>query len=125
MDDLYRELILDHYKDPRNFGSLDSPDASHEEDNPLCGDRIRMEIKLSNDKLSAVRFSGEGCAISMASASLLTEAVDGKKIKDLQRLDKDDIVSLLGNPILTPTRLKCALLPLEVLQRAIQRTTNG
>ena len=84
MDDLYRELILDHYKDPRNFGSLDSPDASHEEDNPLCGDRIRMEIKLSNDKLSAVRFSGEGCAISMASASLLTEAVGGKKIKDVQ-----------------------------------------
>lgn len=124
MDDLYRELILDHYKDPRNFGSLDSPHASHEEDNPLCGDRIRMEIKLSHDKLSAVRFSGVGCAISMASASLLTEAVDGKKIKDLQRLDKDDIVSLLGNPILTPTRLKCALLPLEVLQRAIQRITN-
>ena len=119
MDDLYREIILDYYKSPRNFGKLDHPTHSCELNNPLCGDQIRMDVKINDGKISEVAFSGQGCAISMASASMLTEKVAGREIHYLHALKKDDIVKLLGIE-LTPTRLKCALLGLEVLQKAVR-----
>ena len=121
MDDLYREIILDHYKHPRNFGSLKNPDASAEKDNPVCGDSIKMELKIENGKLKVIdiNFSGQGCAISMASSSMLTEKVNGMKINSLLKISKDDIVEMLGTE-LTPARVKCAILPLEVIHKAVK-----
>lgn len=120
MDDLYRELILDYYKNPRNFGELKHPSHSFESSNPFCGDRIRMEVRVKeNQIIKDIKFSGQGCAISMASASMLTEKVRGQQTSYLQSMNKDDIVKMLGLE-LTPTRLKCALLGLEVLQKAIR-----
>jgi nitrogen fixation protein NifU and related proteins len=116
--DIYREIILDHYKNPRNFGHLKRPDAKVEEGNVTCGDRIIMEVAVSKDTLEDVRFSGEGCAISQASASMLTEQVKGKTLTEIQNLDAKYILSMLGT-ILSPTRTKCAILPLQVLQKAI------
>lgn len=121
--DIYREVILDHYKHPRNFGHLDKPDAKIEEGNVTCGDRIIMEINVGNNAISDIRFSGEGCAISQASASMLTEKVKGMKREDVLKLNTDDIVEMLGTP-LTPSRTKCAVLPLEVLTKAILWTTT-
>lgn len=119
--DIYREIILDHYKHPRNFGHLIRPDAKLEEHNVSCGDRINMEVNFVKKKeriIEDIRFSGEGCAISIASASLLTEKVVGMKIKDVMKLGTDDTLKLLGT-ILTPSRVKCAVLPLEALQKAL------
>ena len=115
MDDTYKERILDHYKHPRNFGSLENPDIVHEEDNPLCGDRIQIEIQLKNGVVEEVRFNGEGCAISLASASMLTEMIQGKSLEELKVLGKNELLKELGIP-LTPTRLKCGLLSLKVFQ---------
>ena len=120
--DIYRENILDHYKHPRNFGSLDKPDVSHEENNPFCGDKISMQCKVEKQKLKIARFSGEGCVISMAAASMLTEKAKSMEIGDLRKLDKSDMLKMLGlGRRLSPTRLKCALLPLEALQKAIAK----
>lgn len=122
--DIYRELILDHYKNPRNFGHLAKPDAVMEENNVSCGDRIIMEIhtgeKNGKKIIKDVRFSGEGCAISQASASLLTEKVMGMTLEEVLALTTEDILELLGTT-LTPSRIKCATLSLEVLHRTIQR----
>lgn len=115
--DLYRDLILDHYRNPRNFGHLDKPDVLVEDHNISCGDKIVMEIKGS-DKIDDIRFSGEGCAISQASASMLTEKAKTLDKKKILALTVDDITTMLGTP-LTPSRIKCALLPLEVLQKAV------
>ena len=115
MEDLYREVILDHYQNPRNYGTLEPADISHEEDNPVCGDRIRLDLRLKDGHVSEVRFSGHGCAISQASASMLTEAIQGKSLDELKALGKDDVLDLLGIP-LGPVRLKCALLSLKVLK---------
>ena len=120
MDDLYREQILDHYRNPRNFGKLTSITVTASDNLVSCGDRLSMELLIKTGKITDIKFQGEGCAISMASASLLTEQVKNKKIADLKHLGKDDILKLLGiNP--TPTRLKCALLSLEVLHKAINQ----
>ena len=116
--DLYRELILDHYKHPRNFGTLEKPDATAQEYNATCGDRIRMEIKTANGKIEDIKFSGEGCAISQASASMLTEKVKSMGTNAVMKLATDDILALLETT-LTPSRIKCAVLPLEVLQKAL------
>ena len=117
--DIYREIILDHYKHPRNFGHLTHPDAKIEEGNVTCGDRIVMEIKSGKGKtIEDVRFSGEGCAISQASASMLTEKVKGMNLSDVMKLGAKDILVILGTA-LTPSRTKCATLPLEVLQKAV------
>ncbi len=116
--DIYREIILDHYKHPRNFGHLPKPDAKIEEGNVTCGDRIVMEIKVDKGAVSDIRFSGEGCAISMASASMLTEKVKGMALDDVLELKTDDILTMLGTT-LTPTRIKCAILPLEVLTETL------
>ncbi len=125
MMDFYRDLILDHYKHPRNFGSLVDPDSRVEEGNVACGDRIAMDIKLKNGRkqLEEIRFSGEGCAISMASASLLTEKVKGQQIVDVIKLQTADILEMLGTT-LTPSRTKCAVLSLEVLQKAVAQVSK-
>jgi nitrogen fixation NifU-like protein len=116
MDDLYRENILDHYQNPRNYGTLDHPDISYQDDNPLCGDVIRIDIKLDDQKrVSQVAFSGEGCAISQASASMLTEEIMGKTLDEVKQLSKDDVLDMLGIQV-GPVRIKCALLSLKVLK---------
>jgi nitrogen fixation protein NifU and related proteins len=117
MDDFYRDYILDHYRNPRNFGRLAHPDVQAEDLNPLCGDQIRMELKVDDGIVSDLRFSGKGCAISQASASMLTEMVKGMKLSDVAKLSKDAVLENVGIGI-SPTRLKCALLGLRVLRSA-------
>ncbi|HLY01203.1 MAG TPA: SUF system NifU family Fe-S cluster assembly protein [Candidatus Cybelea sp.] len=117
MDDFYRDYILDHYRSPRNFGTLEQPDASAEDVNPLCGDQIRVELKLDDGKISDVRFSGKGCAISQASTSMLLESVKGMKLADVAKLPKDAVLENVGIGI-SPTRMKCAMLGLRVLKSA-------
>lgn len=117
MDDFYRDYILDHYRHPRNFGRLEHFDVEAEDLNPLCGDQIRMELKLDDGVVSDVRFSGKGCAISQASASMLTERVKGMKLSDVAKLAKDVVLEDVGIGI-SPTRMKCAMLGLRVLKSA-------
>ncbi len=120
MDDLYRDEILEHYRQPHNFGTLEEPDASYEGNNPLCGDRITMMLSLDEaGKVSDVAFSGRGCAISQASASLLTDEIRGRSADDVAAMRSQDILDLLGIEI-SPARLKCALLSLDTLQHALQ-----
>lgn len=119
MDDLYREQILDHYKHPRKRGTLDPHDYSYEDDNPLCGDRIRIDLRMGGDgRVGEAAFSGTGCAISQASADMLTELVVGKTLDEVKALTKDDILEMLGLE-LGPVRLKCALLSLKVLKAGV------
>jgi len=118
MDDLYRELILDHYQHPHNHGELPGADISYEDSNPLCGDKIRIDIKLKNDIVEDVKFNGKGCAISQASASMLTDEILGKSLDEIKKLDKKFILDLLGIP-LGPSRIKCALLPLKVIKAGV------
>lgn len=117
---LYQELILNHYKNPRNFKKLDKPDKVASATNPLCGDKLEMFIKIKNGRLADISFIGEGCAISTASTSMLTEHVKRKKVSDLRKLDKSFILDMLGIE-LSPNRLKCALLPLEALHKALKK----
>ncbi len=117
MDDFYRDYILDHYRSPRNFGHLETPDVSAEDLNPLCGDEIRMEFNVHEGLVNDVRFSGKGCAISQASASMLTEAIKGMKLEDVAKLSKDVILENVGIGI-SPTRMKCAMLGLRVAKSA-------
>jgi nitrogen fixation NifU-like protein len=119
MDDLYREVILDHYRNPRNKGELEHPTHTFQDDNPLCGDHIRIDLLVDDkDIIEQVRFSGEGCAISQASASMLTEMLVGKSVEEAKKLGKQDILDALGIQ-LGPVRLKCALLSLKVLKGAV------
>ena len=106
---IYEEDILDHYENPSNYGTLEEPDISYEEDNPLCGDQIRMDLEVEDGVIKDVRFSGHGCTISQAAASMLTEEVKGQALEDVKKLTKDDILEMLGIP-LGPVRLKCGLL---------------
>jgi nitrogen fixation protein NifU and related proteins len=118
VDDFYRDYILDHYRNPRNFGHLQDPSVSAEDLNPLCGDRIRMELNVDGQGIvQDVRFSGKGCAISQASASMLTESVRGMKLDEIARLSKDAVLDQVGIGI-SPTRMKCAMLGLRVLKSA-------
>jgi len=119
MDDLYREIIIDRYKNPIFKGSLDPNDISFEDDNPLCGDHIRIDLRVSgDDRVKEAVFSGHGCAISQASADLLIESIQGKTLEEIKRIDKDDIMEMLGIE-LGPVRLKCALLSLKVLKAGV------
>ncbi len=118
MDDLYRDYILEHYRRPHNFGALEYANASHEGANPLCGDRITLQLRLSDGKIAGVGFTGRGCAISQASASLLTDEIKGKSAQDAAAMTSQDVLDLLGIEI-SPARLKCALLSLETLQHAL------
>ena len=126
MDDLYRDEILEHYRRPHNFGTLPEPDAVYEGSNPLCGDRITLMLGISDrGVVEEVAFTGRGCAISQASASMLTDEIKGKPLDDVVRLDQQDVLDELGIEI-SPARLKCALLSLETLQRALDgRVARG
>jgi nitrogen fixation NifU-like protein len=117
MDDFYREEILEHYTHPHNYGTLESPDISHQENNPLCGDQVRFDIQLDEDgqTIKDARFSAVGCAISKASASMLSDLIIGRTLEEIQGLSKEDVVDELGID-LGPVRLKCALLPLKVVK---------
>jgi nitrogen fixation protein NifU and related proteins len=118
MDDLYRDYILEHYRRPHNFGVLDNPTASHEGANPLCGDRITIQIAVRDGLLDRVAFTGRGCAISQASASLLTDEIKGKPLAEVAAFAGDDLMDLLGIEI-SPARMKCATLSLETLRLAL------
>ncbi len=115
MDDLYREIIIDHAQHPHNHGTIPDADVSYEDSNPLCGDKIRMDMKIENGIITDVKFSGKGCAISQASASMLTDEIKGKSLDEIRHIDKQTVLDLIGIP-LGPTRVKCALLPLKVIK---------
>lgn len=118
--DIYKELILDYYRNPRNFGKLDKFDISSHDTNPLCGDEIDIQIKVGDgNKIEQIKFFGKGCAISQASASMLTELAKGKDLMWVKQLAKEDILKMLGNPDLGPSRIKCALLGMKVLKTGV------
>jgi nitrogen fixation NifU-like protein len=119
MDDLYREMIVERYKNPLMKGELDPQDYTYQDDNPLCGDRIRIDVRV-DDKgmITEAAFSGEGCAISQVSADLLVESIVGRKLDEVKAFSKDDLLELLGIE-LSPVRLKCALLSLKVLKAGV------
>ena len=116
---LYQEIILDHYKNPRNFGELSGGTHEAESFNPLCGDKIRMQLIVEKGKIKDIKFSGVGCAVSTASASMLTEQLKGKKVDKAKATTTKEVEELLGIE-LGPVRIKCALLPLEVLKKALK-----
>jgi nitrogen fixation NifU-like protein len=119
MDDFYREIIIDRYKTPLMKGTLDPHDYSYKDDNPLCGDEIRIDLRMDDaGKVSEAAFEGHGCAISMASADLLVESIVGKDLDEVKSLSKEDILEMLGIE-LSPVRLKCALLSLKVLKAGV------
>lgn len=119
MDDLYREEIVEHYKNPGYRGSLEPHDISFEDENPLCGDHIRIDLRVDEKGIiQEAAFDGHGCAISQASADLLLESIIGKSVEDVKKLKKEDILELLGIE-LGPVRLKCALLPLKILKAGV------
>jgi nitrogen fixation NifU-like protein len=125
MDDLYREVIIEHYKNPAYRGTLDPHDLSFEDSNPLCGDHIRIDLRVDEKEvITDARFDGHGCAISQASADLLLESIVGKTLKEVKALDKDHILELLGIE-LGPVRLKCALLSLKVLKAGVYGLTSA
>jgi nitrogen fixation NifU-like protein len=115
-EDIYREIILDHYRNPRNKGRISNADVSFHDSNPLCGDEIDMHLKVEDDIVKDIKFEGRGCAISQASASMLTEMVMNKSLTTIKELGKDDILENIGLMNLGPARIKCALLSLKVLK---------
>ena len=117
MDDMYRDYILDHYKNPRNSGELEGATNSYSDSNPLCGDELTMSLRIDDGKVADVRFKGKGCAISQASASILTEEIKGKTLSEVKAIDRQHILENLGIPI-SPARIKCALLGLKTLKGA-------
>ncbi len=122
MDELYRENILEHFKEPRNYGKIKDADVYHKENNPVCGDEIEIFLKFdkkNKSKISEIKFQGRGCAVSQATASILTEEIKNKELRKIQQLDSTDIIKMIGIP-LSPTRLKCAMLSLDTLKNAIK-----
>ena len=122
MDQLYREIILDHYKNPRGHGVMENADATADGQNPLCGDEVSIYVSFGDDgeTIDEVMFSGRGCAISQAATSMLTELVIGRAVQDVALMSKDELLEEIGIP-LTPVRLKCALLGLGVLKVALHK----
>jgi len=118
MDDLYRDYILEHYRRPHNFGVLDNATTTQEGANPLCGDRITLQLRVTDAHIAGVGFTGRGCAISQASTSLLTDEIKGKPVDKAASITSGDVLELLGIEI-SPARMKCALLSLETLQGAL------
>jgi nitrogen fixation protein NifU and related proteins len=121
-DDLYREVILDHYKNPRGQGELDAADAHAEGQNPLCGDEVAISVAFGDDgdTIEDIRFAGRGCAISQAATSMLTELVKGRSATEVAAMPRDELLDEVGIP-LTPIRLKCALLGLSTLKLALHK----
>ena len=118
--DIYREIILDYYRNPRNFGRLEKFDINSRDTNPLCGDEIEMQVRVGEgQKIEEIKFTGKGCAISQASASMLTELAKGKQLEWVKELSKEDVFKMLGNPDLGPSRVKCALLGMKVLKTGV------
>lgn len=117
-DDLYREIIIDHSRNPRHFGKLEPADFSYEDVNPLCGDEVRIDVRVKDDKIDEIAFSGRGCAVSQASASILMEMAAGKTLDEVKAITKEDLLEELMVPV-SPARLKCALLSLKVLKAGI------
>ena len=125
MDDFYREIIIDHYKNPAHRGQLEKKDYSFEDENPLCGDFIHVDLTLDeNQKVKDAVFNGHGCAISLASTDLLLDSIRGKTLDEVKMLNKQDVLDLLGIE-LSPVRLKCALLPLKVVKAAVYKLTEA
>ena len=118
MDDFYREEVLDHYRHPHNKGRLPQPDITHHDYNPFCGDEIGIDLHVKDGKVVDVRFWGKGCAISQASASMLTDRIKGMTLDEIKELSRDDVLELLGIPI-GPVRMKCAMLSLKVLKAGV------
>ena len=116
--DLYAEEILDHYKHPRDFGHLDAPTLTYHDRNPLCGDEITLELQIADGKIADVAFTGHGCAVSRAAASMMSEEIIGKSLDELRGWQKENITDLLGIEV-GPVRIKCALLPLKALKAAV------
>ena len=112
---MFTEVILDYYRHPRNSGNIENADISAEDNNPLCGDTIKITAKVTDGKISEIKFDGKGCAISQAATSMLTEHMEGKEVSEAKKLTKKDILAMLNIPI-SPVRLKCALLGLKVLK---------
>ena len=117
-EEMYRENILDHYQHPRHHGTLDQPDVTYEDGNPLCGDRLRMDFRFADGRVAEVRFTGSGCSISLASASLLCEAIEGKTLDEVKAVTRQDVLDLLGLDELGPVRSKCAMLALKTVKAA-------
>ena len=119
MSSIYSEIILDYYRHPRNKGQLENPQIHAKDSNPLCGDVVEIQMVLNgDDTVKDVRFNGQGCAISQASASMLTELVKGKSLDEIRKISKEDILSLIGGQ-LSAVRLKCALLSLKVMKTGL------
>jgi len=118
-DGMYRENIMDHYKNPHNHGTLDDSDIKHTENNPLCGDVITISLKLKEGKVYDIKFVGKGCAISQAAVSMLTDEVKGKNIDEINSMTKEDVVNMLGISI-GPVRSKCATLGLVAIQEGLK-----
>lgn len=114
--DIYREEILEHWQNPQNFGTMDVPDVVVEQVNPLCGDEVTFFFRIKKGKIEKVSFTGSGCAISMASASMLSEAIKGKRVRELEKITGQDVLGLIGGSV-APARLKCAFLPLEAIRK--------
>jgi nitrogen fixation NifU-like protein len=122
MEDLYRDHLLDHYENPRYHGTIEGADISHEENNPWCGDKIHIDVKLAEDgaTMAEIAFTGDGCIISQAAASMLLEEIAGKTLADVQKLETKDVLDLIG-VTLTTNRVKCAALGLKVLKTGVYR----
>jgi len=118
-EELYQEIILDHYRNPQNYGTLREANAEASDVNPLCGDVISMTLKINGEKIEDVRFTGAGCAISQAAASMLTDYIKGKSLEKVKELSREEIIQMLGGINLGHVRIKCAMLPLKVLKTAV------
>lgn len=118
MDSLYKEIVLDHYKNPHNFGELDPADYTAEDSNPLCGDQIRMDLRVEDGTVTDVKFSGRGCAVSIAAASILTDMVLGRPLDEVRQISKDELLDEIGIPV-SLARMKCATLGLTVLNMSL------
>ena len=123
IEDIYKEQILEHYKEPRNFGKLENANHHAREVNPLCGDNVELFLNVKDGRIVDVSFNGDGCAISKASCSMLTEKLKGMKIEDARKITSNDILKMLGIDI-SPVRIKCALLSLKVLGSAINQNNT-
>jgi nitrogen fixation NifU-like protein len=116
---MYRRHILEHYKNPRNFGAVDEPDIDEDGENPTCGDELRVTAALEDGRIDAVKFEGHGCAISQAAASMLTEELQGEPVERAEGMGEDDVLDMLGIPV-SPVRVKCAVLALVTLKGGLE-----